>query len=87
MITLKLLGGVKFAIGKNSVVIDKSQSTLKEIIEELKNDAIEPKILNEKNLMVSVNGIDSSVTGGKETVIKTGDVITIVTIIHGGYKL
>lgn len=84
MITLKLLGGVKFAIGKNSVVIDKSQSTLKEIIEELKNDAIEPKILNEKNLMVSVNGIDSSVTGGKETVIKTGDVITIVTIIHGG---
>ena len=84
MITLKLLGGVKFAVGKNSVVIDKSQSTVKEIIEELKNDAIEPKILNEKNLMVSVNGIDSSVTGGKETVIKTGDVITIVTIIHGG---
>ena len=65
-------------------MIDKSQSTVKEIIEELKNKAIEPKILNEKNLMVSVNGIDSSVTGGKETVIKTGDVITIVTIIHGG---
>ncbi|HEY5737557.1 MAG TPA: MoaD/ThiS family protein [Nitrososphaeraceae archaeon] len=84
MITLKLLGGVKFAVGKNSIVIDKSQSTVKEIIEELKNEAIEPKILNEKNLMVSVNGIDSSVTGGKETVIKTGDVITIVTIIHGG---
>jgi molybdopterin converting factor small subunit len=84
LITLKLLGGVKFAIGKNSLVIDKSQSTVKEIIEELKNEAIEPKLLNEKNLMVSVNGIDSSVTGGKETVIKTGDVITIVTIIHGG---
>jgi sulfur-carrier protein len=84
LITLKLLGGVKFAVGKNSVVIDKSQSTVKEIIEELKNEAIEPKILNEKNLMISVNGIDSSVTGGKETVIKTGDVITIVTIIHGG---
>ena len=81
---MKLLGGVKFAVGKNSVVIDKSQSTVKEIIEELKNEALEPKILNEKNLMVSVNGIDSSVTGGKETVIKTGDVITIVTIIHGG---
>jgi molybdopterin converting factor small subunit len=84
LITLKLLGGVKFAIGKNSLVIDKSHSTVKEIIEELKNEAIEPKLLNEKNLMVSVNGIDSSVTGGKETVIKTGDVITIVTIIHGG---
>ena len=84
MITLKLLGGVKFAVGKNSVVIDKSQSTVKEIIEELKNESIEPKILNEKNLMVSINGVDSSVTGGIETVIKSGDVITIVTVIHGG---
>jgi len=84
LITLKLLGGVKFAVGKNSLVIDKSQSTVKEIIEELKNESIEPKILNEKNLMVSINGVDSSVTGGIETVIKSGDVITIVTVIHGG---
>ena len=84
MITLKLLGGVKFAIGKNSLVIDKSQSTVKEIIEELKNESRDAKILNEKNLMVSINGVDSSVTGGIETVIKSGDVITIVTVIHGG---
>jgi hypothetical protein len=34
--------------------------------------------------MVSVNGIDSSVIGGKEAIIETGDIITIVTIIHGG---
>ena len=84
MITLKLLGGVKFAVGKNSIVIDKSQSTVKEIIEELKNESRDSKLLNEKNLMVSVNGVDSSVTGGFKTVIKTGDVITIVTVIHGG---
>jgi molybdopterin converting factor small subunit len=84
VITLKLLGGVKFAIGKSSIVIDKSQSTVKEIIEDLKNESRDAKILNEKNLMVSINGVDSSVTGGIETVIKTGDVITIVTVIHGG---
>ena len=84
MITLKLLGGVKFAVGKNSIVIDKSQSTVKEIIEELKHESRDTKILNEKNLMVSVNGVDSSVTGGFKTAIKTGDVITIVTVIHGG---
>ena len=84
MITLKLLGGVKFAVGKNSIVIDKLQSTVKEIIEELKKESRDSKLLNEKNLMVSVNGVDSSVTGGFKTVIKTGDVITIVTVIHGG---
>ncbi len=84
MITLKLLGGVKKAIGKNSIVIDKSQSTLKEIFEELKNKSKDARIIDEKNLMVSVNGIDSSVIGGKEAIIETGDIITIVTIIHGG---
>lgn len=84
MITLKLLGGVKKAIGKNSIVIDKSQSNLKEIFEELKNKSTDASIIDEKNLMISVNGVDSSVIGGKDAIIKTGDIITIVTIIHGG---
>ena len=84
MITLKLLGGVKKAIGRNSIVIDKSQSNLKEIFEELKNKSTDASIIDEKNLMISVNGVDSSVIGGKEAIIKTGDIITIVTIIHGG---
>lgn len=84
MITLKLLGGVKFAMGKTSMVIDKSQATVKEIIEELKNQSRHTKILNEQNLIITVNGVDSSITGGKETVIKSGDILTIVTIIHGG---
>ena len=84
MITLKLLGGVKFVTGKTSIVIDKPQSTIKEIMEELKNDSRNSKILNEQNLIITVNGVDSSVSGGKDTIIKSGDVITIVTIIHGG---
>lgn len=71
-------------MGKTSLLIDKSQSTVKEIIEELKNQSINTKILNEQNLIITVNGVDSSVTGGKETVIKSGDILTIVTIIHGG---
>lgn len=84
MITLKLLGGVKFAMGKTSMVINKSQATIKEIIEELKNESRHTKILNEQNLIITVNGVDSSITGGKDTVIKSGDILTIVTIIHGG---
>jgi molybdopterin converting factor small subunit len=50
----------------------------------LKNKSTDASIIDEKNLMISVNGVDSSVIGGKEAVIKTGDIITIVTIIHGG---
>lgn len=84
MITLKLLGGVKFATGKTSISIDKQQSTIKEIIKEIKNDSKNSKIVNEQNLIITVNGVDSSVSGGKDTIIKSGDVVTIVTIIHGG---
>jgi len=71
-------------MGKTSMVINKSQATVKEIIEELKNESRHTKILNEQNLIITVNGVDSSITGGKETVIKSGDILTIVTIIHGG---
>ena len=71
-------------MGKTSMVIDKSQATIKEIIEELKNESRHTKILNEQNLIITVNGVDSSITGGKDTVIKSGDILTIVTIIHGG---
>ena len=71
-------------MGKNSIVIDKPQSTVKEIIKELKNESRHTKILNEQNLIITVNGVDSSITGGKDTVIKSGDILTIVTIIHGG---
>jgi sulfur-carrier protein len=75
---------MKTTIGKNFLFIDKSEATLKDIFKELKNKSKDPKIINEKNLMVVVNGVDSSIIGGKETVVKTGDIITIVPIIHGG---
>lgn len=75
---------MKTIIGKNFLFIDKSEATLKDIFKELKNKSKDPKIINEKNLMVVVNGVDSSIIGGNETVVKTGDIITIVPIIHGG---
>jgi molybdopterin converting factor small subunit len=75
---------MKTAIGKNFLFIDKSEATLKDIFKELKNKSKDAKIVDEKNLMVAVNGVDSSIIGGKEIVVKTGDIITIVPIIHGG---
>ena len=84
MITLKLLGGVKHAIGNNSIIIDKSLSTLQDIIDELQKRSNDKRIVNEKNLLISVNGVESSVIGGKNAIIKTGDIVTVVTVVHGG---
>jgi len=84
LITLKLLGGVKHAIGNNSIIIDKSLSTLQDIIDEIQKKSNDKRLVNEKNLLISVNGVESSLIGGKDAIIKTGDIITVVTVVHGG---
>jgi molybdopterin converting factor small subunit len=84
LIIIKLLGGVKHTIGKNFIIIDKSESTLQDILNELQKRSNDKKIMNEKNLLISINGIESSIIGGKDAIIKTGDIITLVTIVHGG---
>ena len=40
--------------------------------------------LDVKNMLIAINGIDSSTLGGLTTVIKDGDVISIIPVIHGG---
>jgi molybdopterin converting factor small subunit len=75
---------MKKAIGKNSISIDKSETTLKDIFQELNNKSKSNTTVDEKNLMIAVNGVDSSIIGGINAVVKTGDIITIVPIIHGG---
>jgi len=36
------------------------------------------------NILVAVNGADSSAMDGKKTVISSGDVVSIIPVIHGG---
>jgi len=40
--------------------------------------------LDTENVLVAVNGVDSSVMDGKSTVIKNNDVVSIIPVIHGG---
>jgi tRNA threonylcarbamoyladenosine modification (KEOPS) complex Cgi121 subunit len=35
-------------------------------------------------LIIAINGADSSALSGKDPVAKSGDVVTIVTVVHGG---
>lgn len=40
--------------------------------------------LDPNNILVAINGIDSSALQGKDTSLKDGDVISIIPLIHGG---
>jgi sulfur carrier protein ThiS len=84
LITINLLGGAKKIVGSSTIVFDKSIASISEILAFLQQNAIDSKILDEKNILIAVNGIESSALSGNNTVAKTGDVITIVSVVHGG---
>lgn len=77
------MGGLIYAIGQNTLTIDKSQSSIKEILDILKNKSKDKKIVD-NNIMISINGIESNVLGGLNALVTEQDKIVAVTIVHGG---
>ena len=84
MIDIKLLGGIKKAVGTSTLVLDKHAASISEILALLKDNLRESKNFDADNIMVTINGADSSVLPQDKNVVKTGDTVTIVTIVHGG---
>ena len=85
MITIKLLGGAKKALSTDKLEFEKHNSTISELLDFLQTKI--PKNTNGldiKNILVAINGVDSSTLDGFETKIKDGDTISIIPVIHGG---
>ena len=85
LITVKLMGGAKKSFSTDSVTLKESSMTLNELIDHLIQ--IKPKNTLEfdtKNLLIAVNGIDSSALQGYDTKLNDNDVVSIIPIIHGG---
>ena len=82
---MKLLGGAKKSFSTDKIVLEKNTSTVNELISHLMQ--IKPKDTLEfdtKNLLIAVNGIDSSALQGYDTKLNDNDEISIIPIIHGG---
>jgi sulfur-carrier protein len=92
LITINLLGGARKAIGKSSVVLDKHSTSIQEILKFLKESAVatprSPErlktALDYNSILITINGVESTILGGTDTSIQSGDVVTIVTVVHGG---
>ena len=82
---MKLLGGAKKSFSTDKIVLEKNTSTINELISHLMQ--IKPKDTLEfdtKNLLIAVNGVDSSALQGYDTKLSGNDEISIIPIIHGG---
>ena len=84
MITIKLLGGAKKAVGKPAVNFDRASASVSDILEFLRTISSQPQLLQPSNLIIALNGVDSATLDGYSTVVKSGDIVTIVTVVHGG---
>jgi tRNA threonylcarbamoyladenosine modification (KEOPS) complex Cgi121 subunit/molybdopterin converting factor small subunit len=83
LITVKLLGGAKKSFGTDLISADLDNLTIQDLLTYLLS--VKPKsTLDTKNILVAVNGVDSSALDGKNTIVHSDDVISIIPIIHGG---
>jgi sulfur-carrier protein len=84
MIAIRLLGGAKKAVGKPAVDLDWPSASVSEILDFLTTISAEPHLLQRCNLIIALNGVDSASLQGDKTMVKGGDKVTIVTVVHGG---
>ena len=85
MFTVKFVGGAKKSFLTGQLKIDKSDISIQELINlllELKPPH-SPK-LDTENILIAINGSDSSAMDGKYTKIKNNDLVSIIPVIHGG---
>ena len=83
MIDIRLLGGIKKAVGRSTLVLDKQIASISEILTFLKAN-VQDSNFDLDNILVTINGAESSMLSQDENIVKTGDNVTIVTIVHGG---
>jgi len=85
MINVKLVGGAKKSFSTEVLRIDKSDITIQELLELLlEQKPIDLPKLDTENILIAINGVDSSAMDGKSTMIKNNDLVSIIPVIHGG---
>ncbi|MDP9492569.1 MAG: hypothetical protein M3P17_00210 [Thermoproteota archaeon] len=83
MITLKLLGSIKKYCGKESIIVHEKEIMISNIFSILYQNMSNSKLIDTENLLILINGVDLSISGnGKK--IKSGDIVTIANLVHGG---
>jgi molybdopterin converting factor small subunit/tRNA threonylcarbamoyladenosine modification (KEOPS) complex Cgi121 subunit len=85
MITIKFIGGAKKSFNSDKLQIDKSDISVNDLLELLlKTKPDNTSELDIENILIAINGSDSSAIDGKDTIVHDGDVVSIIPVIHGG---
>jgi molybdopterin converting factor small subunit len=83
LITLKLLGSIKKYCGKESIIVNEKEIMISSIFSILYQNMSNSKHIDTENLLILINGVDLSISGNDKK-IKSGDIVTIANLVHGG---
>ena len=87
MITVNFTGGARKSFQTDSLEITKNLNSISELITYLISQKPEnTPNFDGKNLLIAVNGVDSSALDGNKTLLRSNDVVNIIPIIRGGSK-
>ena len=87
MVTVNLVGGARKSFQTDSLEITQSIDDISELLSHLISKKPEnTPDFDGKNLLIAVNGVDSSALDGVNTKLNSDDVVNIIPIIHGGSK-
>ena len=84
MITIKLIGGAKKSFNSDQLQINKFDISVNELLELLLKTKSDNTDFDIENILIAINGLDSSAMNGKNTIVRDGDVVSIIPVIHGG---
>ncbi len=83
MIKVKVYGYLRGALGKAEFEVDKSETKVKDILNLIssQNDELN---LSHLSMLILINGVEISNLNRVDTIVRSGDEITLVPITHGG---
>ena len=79
-----MVGGIRKAAGFSTVNINVTNSSVNELLTLLEREYDLENKIKEDEIMIAINGVESSVMGGREAKISSGDTVTILSVVHGG---
>jgi molybdopterin converting factor small subunit len=64
--------------------VEEDGITIDDMIDYIENRYELSGEIKKNEIMVAINGVDSSILGGGRAKITSGDIVTILTVVHGG---
>lgn len=84
MIIVDLRGGIRKSVGYPQLRVEEDGITIDDMIDYIENRYELSGEIKKNEIMVAINGVDSSILGGGRAKITSGDIVTILTVVHGG---